>query len=93
MSSLSLHWMTLCIVRIISQIQIQKILLGVCWKNKDSGYMLHEEKKEEWYQKDFPGKLIVTFDSNNLSKDVRCSSRNIYNCWLFKTNGGRGINI
>jgi len=55
--------------------------------------MLHEEKKEEWYQKDFPGKLIVTFDSNNLSKDVRCSSRNIYNCWLFKTNGGRGINI
>ncbi|MBR5413671.1 MAG: AAA family ATPase [Fibrobacter sp.] len=33
-------------------------------------YATHWAKKEEWYNKNFPGKLIVTREGNNLSKDA-----------------------
>ena len=34
-------------------------------------YKAHWEKKEKWYQKNFPGKLIVTYEGKNLSKDAK----------------------
>lgn len=36
----------------------------------DKNYMAHWAKKEAWYNKHFPGKLLTTFESNNLSKDA-----------------------
>lgn len=33
-------------------------------------YRAHWEKKQAWYNEHFPGKLLVTYESNNLSKDV-----------------------
>ena len=33
-------------------------------------YMNHWKKKEQWYKKNFPGKLITTFESSNLSNDA-----------------------
>ena len=34
------------------------------------GYKKHWEQKEEWYNANFPGKLIVTYEGNNLSNDA-----------------------
>ena len=39
-------------------------------RTNDPGYMAHWSKKEAWYQKHFPGKLLVTYESNNLSTDA-----------------------
>ena len=39
-------------------------------RTHDAGYMAHWAKKEAWYQKNFPGKLLVTYESNNLSTDA-----------------------
>ncbi len=39
-------------------------------RTHDAGYMAHWAKKEAWYQKHFPGKLLVTYESNNLSTDA-----------------------
>ena len=39
-------------------------------RTNDSGYMAHWAKKEAWYNKHFPGKLLTTFESNNLTKDA-----------------------
>ena len=36
----------------------------------NKSYMEHWSKKEEWYNKHFPGKLLTTIESNNLSKDA-----------------------
>lgn len=36
----------------------------------DPKYMAHWAKKKAWYDKHFPGKLLVTWESNNLSKDA-----------------------
>lgn len=33
-------------------------------------YMEHWKEKEEWYHKHFPGQLIVTYESSNLSQDA-----------------------
>ena len=33
-------------------------------------YAAHWKKKEAWYNKNFPGKLITTFESNELSKEA-----------------------
>ena len=39
-------------------------------RTHDARYMAHWAKKEAWYQKHFPGKLLVTYESNNLSTDA-----------------------
>ena len=39
-------------------------------RTRDASYMAHWIKKEAWYQKHFPGKLLVTYESNNLSTDA-----------------------
>ena len=39
-------------------------------RTNDKAYMAHWTKKEAWYHKHFPGKLLVTMESNNLSKDA-----------------------
>lgn len=39
-------------------------------RTNDKAYMAHWTKKEAWYNKHFPGKLLVTMESNNLSKDA-----------------------
>ena len=39
-------------------------------RTHDASYMAHWAKKEAWYQKHFPGKLLVTYESNNLSNDA-----------------------
>lgn len=39
-------------------------------RTRDASYMAHWTKKEAWYQKHFPGKLLVTYESNNLSTDA-----------------------
>ena len=39
-------------------------------RTNDKAYMAHWAKKEAWYNKHFPGKLLVTMESNNLSKDA-----------------------
>lgn len=39
-------------------------------RTRDASYMAHWAKKEAWYQKHFPGKLLVTYESNNLSTDA-----------------------
>ena len=36
----------------------------------NKSYMEHWAKKEKWYNKHFPGKLLTTIESNNLSKDA-----------------------
>lgn len=33
-------------------------------------YKAHWEKKQEWYEKNFPGQLIVTYEGRNLSQDA-----------------------
>lgn len=33
-------------------------------------YKAHWEKKEKWYQKNFPGQLITTYEGKNLSQDA-----------------------
>lgn len=39
-------------------------------RTHDASYMAHWAKKEAWYQKYFPGRLLVTYESNNLSTDA-----------------------
>ena len=39
-------------------------------RTNDPGYMAHWMKKEAWYNKHFPGKLLTTYEGNNLSKDA-----------------------
>lgn len=39
-------------------------------RTHDRGYMAHWAEKEKWYNQHFPGKLLVTYESNNLSKDA-----------------------
>ena len=39
-------------------------------RTNDEAYMAHWAKKEAWYNKNFPGKLLTTYESNNLSKDA-----------------------
>lgn len=39
-------------------------------RTNDLGYMAHWAKKEEWYNKNFPGRLLTTYESNNLTKDA-----------------------
>ena len=39
-------------------------------RTHDVKYMAHWAKKEAWYQKHFPGKLLVTYESNYLSTDA-----------------------
>ena len=39
-------------------------------RTHDPAYMAHWAKKEAWYRKHFPGKLLVTYESNNLSTDA-----------------------
>ena len=36
----------------------------------DTNYMAHWAKKEAWYKKHFPGKLLVTYESNELTTDA-----------------------
>jgi hypothetical protein len=36
----------------------------------DESYMAHWEKKKAWYDKHFPGKLLITYESPELSKDA-----------------------
>ena len=36
----------------------------------DKAYMSHWAKKEAWYNKHFPGRLLTTIESNNLSKEA-----------------------
>ena len=33
-------------------------------------YKAHWEKKQKWYEKHFPGQLLVTYEGKNLSKDA-----------------------
>ena len=39
-------------------------------RTHDKEYMDHWREKEKWYEKHFPGKLLITYESNNLSKDA-----------------------
>ena len=39
-------------------------------RTNDPKYMSHWADKEDWYHKHFPGKLLVTYESNNLSTDA-----------------------
>ncbi len=39
-------------------------------RTDDSEYMKHWEEKKKWYDKYFPGKLLITYESNNLSHDA-----------------------
>lgn len=39
-------------------------------RTNDPAYMAHWKKKEAWYDKNFPGKLLITYESNNLSTDA-----------------------
>ena len=39
-------------------------------RTHDKDYMEHWAQKEKWYKNHFPGKLLVTYESNNLSKDA-----------------------
>lgn len=36
----------------------------------DAKYKTHWEKKEKWYKKHFPGKLLTTYESGKLSTDI-----------------------
>ncbi len=36
----------------------------------DPSYMAHWAKKEAWYKRNFPGRLLITYESNNLTKDA-----------------------
>ena len=42
-------------------------------------YKAHWQKKEEWYQKHFPGKLLTTIESGKLSKDIESIINNLLN--------------
>ena len=35
-----------------------------------SNYKAHWEKKQKWYEKNFPGQLLVTYESQNLTQDA-----------------------
>lgn len=39
-------------------------------RTNDPAYMAHWAKKEAWYNKHFPGKLITTFEGNELTTDA-----------------------
>ena len=39
-------------------------------KINDPNYKAHWEKKQKWYNKNFPNKLLITYESNNLTKDA-----------------------
>lgn len=39
-------------------------------RTNDPAYMAHWTKKEAWYNKHFPGKLITTFEGNELTTDA-----------------------
>ena len=39
-------------------------------RTNDASYMDHWAKKEAWYNKHFPGKLLITYESHSLSKDA-----------------------
>ena len=39
-------------------------------RTNNPAYMAHWKKKEAWYEKNFPGKLLITYESNNLSTDA-----------------------
>ena len=39
-------------------------------RTHDKSYMEHWAEKEKWYNKHFPGKLLITYEGNNLSKDA-----------------------
>ncbi len=33
-------------------------------------YKAHSDKKKMWYEKNFPGQLLVTYEGKNLSQDA-----------------------
>ena len=37
----------------------------------DNNYKAHWEKKEKWYKKNFPGRLLTTVENSRLSKDIQ----------------------
>lgn len=39
-------------------------------RTHDSAYMAHWEKKKAWYEKHFPGKLLITYESPEISRDA-----------------------
>lgn len=36
----------------------------------NESYMEHWKRKKAWYEKNFPGKLLITYESNDLTKDA-----------------------
>ena len=39
-------------------------------RTHDKSYMKHWEKKKQWYQKNFPGRLLETYEGNDLTRDA-----------------------
>ena len=39
-------------------------------RTNDPKYMAHWAKKEAWYNKHFPGKLLTTFEGNEITTDA-----------------------
>ena len=39
-------------------------------RTHDAAYMAHWEKKKTWYDKHFPGKLLLTYESPEISRDA-----------------------
>lgn len=39
-------------------------------RKHDSAYMAHWEKKKAWYDKHFPGRLLITYESPEISRDA-----------------------
>ena len=39
-------------------------------RTNDPEYMAHWAKKKAWYNKHFPGKLLTTFEGNELTTDA-----------------------
>lgn len=39
-------------------------------RTHDNNYMKHWEKKKQWYQKNFPGRLLETYEGNDLTRDA-----------------------
>ncbi|MGN0163757.1 MAG: ATP-dependent RecD-like DNA helicase, partial [Candidatus Ornithomonoglobus sp.] len=39
-------------------------------RTNDPKYMAHWNKKEAWYKKHFPGKLLITYEGNDLTADA-----------------------
>ena len=48
----------------------ETLLLGTCRTIRFPEYKKHWKEKEKWYDENFPGKLIVTYESNLQSKDI-----------------------